>query len=412
MTPVVRLNRRDVRRLALVAAGLFGTRWSRLPQRAGIGRRARRAAHAVIEHFGYLQLDSVSVAGARTHGIVLASRLENFSTGLAEDLLQPGEPLFEYWGHEASWLPMDLYPALAFRRRALGVHPWWGDLLTQHSDLADQVLRRIADDGPTRSSQLNDGMRSGPWWGHGPTKKVLSALWSSGDLAISERRGFQRVFDLPERVIPDAYRNVDLDLDRALEILLLRALDGHGWASTSTLVATWRLAKLRSQVQTVLEELRARGEIVPATFDDGIRRRPGWLRPAHLELIDDLRRTRPRRDRGVLLSPFDPVLWDRQRVALLFDFEQKIEIYKPADERVYGYYCLPILAGEQLIGRVDLKAHRGEERLEVRSLHMEAAHRHDARSQQATRHALERYGDAVGLGLDVGDLSEESSWRS
>jgi hypothetical protein len=128
MTETISLT--QARRLALLRAGLLKPEWSGLPRRAaGQGGRARRAAHRIIQRFGYLQLDTVAVAGARSHAIVLLSRLEGFVPQVAEALLQPGEPLFEYWGHEASWLPIDLYPVMAFRREAFQTHPWWGDLI-------------------------------------------------------------------------------------------------------------------------------------------------------------------------------------------------------------------------------------------------------------------------------------------
>ena len=126
-----------------------------MPRRAsGRGLRARRAAHEVVKRFGYLQLDSIPITGARTHGLVPASRLDGFEGPFADELLQPGEPLFEYWGHEASWLPMELYPVFAFRRQEFAVHPWWGDLLGQHPKVADAILNRFLTEGPLRSKDF------------------------------------------------------------------------------------------------------------------------------------------------------------------------------------------------------------------------------------------------------------------
>ena len=143
------LDLKQVRRLALARAGLLKPEWSGMPRRAiGVTRRARRAAHCVIQRFGYLQLDTVAVAGARSHAIVLMSRLEGFDPALAETLLQPGEPLFEYWGHEACWLPIDLYPVFAFRREEFQHHPWWGNLIGQHPRMAEELTRRIREEGP------------------------------------------------------------------------------------------------------------------------------------------------------------------------------------------------------------------------------------------------------------------------
>lgn len=393
------------RRLALARAGLLSRRWSGLPRRAsGDGQRTRRAAHEIIRRFGYLQVDSVSVAGARSHSLVMLSRLEGFPPQLGEDLLRPGEPLFEYWGHEASWLPIELYPVFAFRRQEFRVHPWWGDLLSEHPTVADDLLRRIDTDGPLRSLDLDEKSRAG-WWDLGVSKKVLISLWSRGDLAIRQRSGFQRTYDLTERVVDAPWRDREMKRPEALRQLMLLALDGHGWATQGTLAATWRLRNCADELKAALQQLREQGDIVPCQLikDDG-RKLAGWIRPEHLQLAEDLRRLRPNHSQGVLLSPFDPVLWDRKRVELLFGFEQLLEIFKPAPQRRYGYYCLPVLAGERLVGRVDLKAQRKEGRLDVLSRHLEdlpsTARRR--RAEAAIDHALDRYSKALGLRLAEG----------
>lgn len=394
------LDIRGARRLALARAGLLSRRWSDLPRRAvGAGRRARKAAHQIVRRFGYLQIDSVSVVGARSHTLVLLSRLEGFAPELGEDLLRPSQPLFEYWGHEASWLPMELYPALGFRRREFRVHPWWGDILGQNPKLTRELLDRIAGDGPLRSLDLEDKGRSG-WWDLGTSKKILIALWSRGDLAIRQRSGFQRSYDLTERVIDPTVLGHDLPRLEAFKVLLLLALDGHGWATQGTLAATWRLRRCRDELKRCLQELHEAGEIVPCRLhkDDG-RTIDGWIRPSHLHLAQQLRRLRPDPATGVLLSPFDPVLWDRKRVDLLFGFEQLLEIFKPAAQRRFGYYCLPVLAGEHLVGRLDLKARRKDGTLQVLSRHREEmpSKQQSRIADQAIDQALSRYSSALGL---------------
>ena len=387
------------RRLALARAGLLKPEWTGLPAGAGRGEpRARAAAAAVIERFGYLQLDSVSVAGARSHAIVLLSRLGAFPAPLGENLLRPGEPLFEYWGHEASWMPLALYPHFAFRREAFREHPWWGDVIGGHGDLARDILKKIAAEGPIQSSDT-EGKDHGPWWGLRPAKRVLAALWSSGDLAVRERRSFIRVYDLAERVIPEGQRRIAVALDEALRTLLLRALEGHGWAETGTLAATWRLRNMREDLARALDTLEEDGSIVRCDLLDGARRVRGWIRPADLELGSRLRAVRPRADRGVLLSPFDPVLWDRRRVQRLFAFDQVLEVFKPAPQRRYGYYCLPVLAGDRLVARADLKADRKAGKLRVVALHHELRERGRPApaDAEAARIALSRYADALGL---------------
>jgi hypothetical protein len=394
------LSLRAARRLALARAGLLAPAYTALPASAGRGEAAaRRAAHAVIGRFGYLQLDTVSVAGARSHAIVLLSRLAGLEPRLAEELLQPGEPLFEYWGHEASWIPLELYPAFRFRREELRVHPWWGDLLGEHRQLADELLRRIEVEGPLRSLDM-EGEGGKGWWQLKIAKKVATALWSAGELAIRERRAFQRTFDLTERVIPERWRRETFDRAASLRRLLLVALGGHGWATTGTLAATWRLRNKRDEIAAALSELVEAREIVACTLvvdpRHGRGNVKGWCRPADLELAATLERARPRADRPVLLSPFDPLLWDRGRVQLLFGFAQSLEIFKPAAQRVFGYYVLPVLAGERLIGRVDLKARPAAGQIELLAAHYE---RDDAPTRELVAAAVRRYAEALRLGV-------------
>lgn len=388
----------SIRRLALCKAGLLKPEWTGLPSRAkGAGRRARNAALEIVRHFGYLQLDTVSVAGARSHSIVLLSRLHGFGPKLAEQLLSPGQPLFEYWGHEASWIPIELYPLFGFRREAFVRHPWWGDLIGQHPDVCRDLIQRIRDEGPLRSADM-EGPGGKGWWDLKLTKRVATALWSSGELAIRERTNFQRSFDLAERVIPPEIREVSVEQEDAVGALLLKALEGHGWAATSTLVQTWRLKNMQEQVARALERLAEKKLVEPCSLvgADGSRRK-GLVSQTDLELTTRLERVRPRRDLGVLLSPFDPVLWDRQRVAQLFNFQQVLEIFKPATQRRYGYYCLPVLAGENLVGRCDLKADKKNGRLHVLALHHEEGEGQTSAAKNACRAAINRYADALGL---------------
>lgn len=384
---------RQARRLALARAGLLKPGWTGMPRRAaGRGKRALDAAYRVIDRFGYLQLDTVSVAGARSHTIVLLSRIEGFDPALGEMLLRPAGRLFEYWGHEASWMPLRLYPLFGFRRREFRTHPWWGDLLSQHPRTTARLRRRIREEGPLRSIEM-EGPGSRGWWDLNTARRVAAALWSCGELAIRERINFHRVYDLAERVIPGEWRRRSPRLGTCLEQLLLEALGGHGWASTGTLAATWRLANKRAQLNAALRRLTGRGEVLPCCLESRAGRpAPGWIRPADLDLAVRLDRVRPRPDRGVLLSPFDPLLWDRPRVQRLFGFDQVLEIYKPAPRRRYGYYCLPVLAGERLVARFDLKAERKNGTLRVLSRRFEGP--------DPDRPAASADGEAAGKALE------------
>jgi uncharacterized protein YcaQ len=299
-------------------------------------------------------------------------------------------------------MQMDLYPYFAFRRRAFRVHPWWGDLLGEHPRMVDTIMRRVEQEGAFRSVDL-EGSAGPGWWDLKLSKRIAEALWSSGELAIAGRRHFHRSFDLPERVIPEDIRRKAVSDEESFDTLLLKALEGHGWATTGTLSATWRLVNCRERVAQSLQRLTDSGRIVPCKLQAGRRVLPGWVRPQDLALAAVLGSARPRRDRGVLLSPFDPLLWDRERVRLLFDFDQVLEIYKPAEARRYGYYCLPVLAGDRLIARMDLKAERKAGYLRVLACHYEANGAKGvvaAQERQAVKYALSRYASAVGLEVE------------
>ncbi len=356
---------------------------------------------AVMRRFGYLQLDTVSIAGARSHTIVLLSRLQGLDPTLGEELLEPGKPVFEYWGHEASWIPMELYPAFEFRRREFRHHPWWGDLVGEHPEVARKLRRRVRDEGPLRSKDMEGGGSRG-WWDLKIAKRVATALWSNGEFAIRERKNFQRTYDLAERVIPQRVRQERLSRSDGFETLLLRALEGHGWATTGTIASTWRLANRKKEITDTLDRLVEKGQILPCALENPEGRpTPGWIRIEDRKLASRLERVRPRKDAGVLLSPFDPLLWDRSRVKRLFSFDQVLEIFKPAPKRTYGYYCLPVLAGERLVARYDLKADRKRGSLDVLSCRFEgtgSGRPATLADGEAARVALNRYAESVGLG--------------
>jgi uncharacterized protein YcaQ len=394
---------RSARRLALAKAGLLKPEWTGLPSRGGRGARRQRAtAHTIIQRFGYLQLDTVSVAGARSHGLVLLSRLEGFDAALGERLLQPGEPLFEYWGHEASWMPIEMYPLFQFRREGLRRSRYWKHWMHGQRAFARDILQRVRDEGPIRSADL-DGRGEGGWWGHKPAKRVVVALWWSGDLAIRERSNFQRTFDLPERVIPDSIRSMQVGRADAVRALIHRALNGHGWATVGTLASTWRFRNMRHEIDRALADLQEAGIATPCALEaGGGRTMRGWIQAADLELAERLRRVRPDPSRAVLLSPFDPVLWDRGRVAHLFGFDQLLEIFKPVEQRRYGYFCLPVLAADRLIARVDLKADRSRGEVHVLSCRFEStgSKRAGSRPERAAVHrALLRHHTALNAKL-------------
>lgn len=398
MKPVLTIDQKTARRLALVQGGLLK------PELTGLPKRAKpdpvKASHAIIERFGYLQLDTVSIAGARSHSIVLLSRLPDLQAEFGEQLLEPSSPLFEYWGHEACWMPLALYPCFEFRRKRLKEHRIWKKVFSTYKKEHRALKKRLRDEGPLKSADF-DGESKGGWWNHKVTKRVAIAMWSSGELAIRERKNFQRTYDLADRVIPEAIRKTKEPLSLSMKRLLDQALLGHGWAERRTLAQTWRLSNLKEPITKALNQLEREGTAIPChvKLDNG-KIKKGWIHKDCVDLVGKLAKPRSLSTASVLLSPFDPVLWDRQRTLDLFDFHQVLEIFKPAPERVYGYYCLPILSGEKLIGRVDLKADRKVGRLRVLSTHYESSGREKprtAREKQALDKALSRFSKGVGL---------------
>ena len=383
------ISLREARRLALHCSGLLGnSQWPRVVKR----RDQAAEAAAAVARLGYLQLDTIPISGARSHGLVLASRLPGYRTADAESLLGNSENLFEYWGHEVSWLPMSLYGAMEFRRLDFRNDPWWQDIAKNHPEWITEVLRRIEAEGPLSSRDFASDISDGTWYGR-PPRRVLAALWSSGELAVRDRVGFERHFDLTERVIPKSAPKA-MSAAEGVALLLETAAALHGWAAPNTLCETFRLRRNRHAVTEAFDLLRESGRLLACDLVvKGQQRTAGYVRPADLEIAESL--TGARGPRGVLLSPFDPLVWDRKRAPLLFGFDSIMEFFKPAAQRQYGYYCLPVLAGEHLVSRVDLRANRKAGTIELLS-------RHDVpdqakRAARAVPLALARQAQAVGL---------------
>ena len=367
--------------------------------RAAARPAARRAAHAVIAP---LRLPAarhrLGGRGAQPRaGAAVAPR--RLRPGLGEELLRPGEPLFEYWGHEASWIPLELYPAFEFRRREFAHHPWWGDLVGEHPEVADDLLRRIRDEGPLRSLDM-EGRGGRGWWDLKLGEAGAAALWSAGELAIRERRGFQRTYDLTERVIPGRARDGRSDargLERAAAARRSRATAGPRPGRSPP---TWRLRNRRERDRWGAARLEERARSSPCT----LRRRgaaPGapGLDPPRRPRARGAARDAPARARiGACSSrPSTRCSGTAPASQRLFGFDQVLEIFKPAAQRIYGYYCLPVLAGERLVGA---RRPQGRARPRAGSRWWSAHHeRDDAATRTAVRTAVARYAEALGLAL-------------
>jgi uncharacterized protein YcaQ len=322
---------------------------------------------AAIRRMGALQIDTIHIV-ARSPYFVLWSRLGAYEPRWLDELLAEGA-IFEYWAHAACFLPIEDFAL--YRRRMLASRSpddRWGRWGGQHPELVEQVLERVRANGPVRSANFarTDG-RAGSWWDWKPEKLVLEMLFQQGVLMIARRENFQRIYDLQERVLPGWDDGALPSPDEVRRRQLLATVRALGVAPARWVPDYFRLPK--KGVAAQLAALAAAGELVPVqvTGWDG----PAYVHPENLPLVERAATGELRPTVTTLLSPFDPVVWDRARALELFDFHYRIEVYTPAARRAYGYFTLPILHRGQIVGRLDPKAHRDRGVFEVKALHLE-----------------------------------------
>ena len=354
------ISRREARRIALRAQGFADRRPVATPGRPAVRRVLRRTA--------LLQIDSVNVV-VRAHYMPVFSRLGPYPAATLDRMAwrRPRE-LFEYWGHEASLLPVELHPLLRWRMER--EHTWgrMRRMQEERPDFLREVLRRVRERGPVGAGELGRlaaeprARRTGPWWDLSDEKIALEVLFWAGEVTTARRRGFERLYDVPERVLPPAVLAMPTPRpEDAQRRLLAISAASLGVATERDLRDYFRLAP--DQARPRLRELVEAGELVPATVE-------GWRNQAYLyrDAAPAGRRLRAR----ALLAPFDPLIWERDRTERLFGMRYRIEIYVPGPSRVHGYYVLPFLLGEDLVARVDLKADRTAGVLRVIAAHPEA----------------------------------------
>lgn len=384
------LSAAEARRVALSAQG-FGR-----PRPDAPGTRQLNLA---IARMGVLQIDSVNVF-ARSHYMPLFSRVGPYDTAALDRLLFARKaPYVESWAHVAAFIPASDWGLFAFRHEAnrekYGTKPdsWF----QKHAATVAWVRDELATRGPLRPAQIERDVkeaRRGPWWDWDDVKNALEYLFLFGEVAIAGRRGFERVYALAEQVIP-APGLVPVPRADAIRELVRRAAQSYGVATASDLADYYRI-KDRAAIAAALRELEDAGDVRPVTV-------AGWQsagRPATAWMHADA--ALPRRvDATAILTPFDPVVWFRDRAERLFDFEYRIEIYTPAARRRYGYYSLPVLIGDDIVGRVDLKADRAASTLLVQSAWWE----HGKPADAAARLAEELRAAARWQGLDAISVS-------
>jgi uncharacterized protein YcaQ len=345
----------QARRVAVAAQGFADARPRGAVTRAHVKR--------LISRIEVLQLDSVSVA-VRAHYAPVFSRLGAYNRDILDRAAwshsaRSPRLLVEYWAHEAALMSVDDWPLLRWRMREYKHGRWDTDVVKKNPQLADDIVAAVAELGPATAGQIEAHLATeprrtkGPWWGRSDTKWVAEALFSSGVLTTATRVGFARHYDLTERVVPPEVLARHIPDDEAIRQLTLRAATALGVGTEADIRDYFRLSP--KQIKPAVADLVASGELERVEVD-------GWTAPAYLKAGQIV----PRLDRGTaLLCPFDPLIFFRPRVQRLFDFFYRIEIYTPAPKRQYGYYVWPFLLDGRLVGRVDLKADRASDALQV-----------------------------------------------
>jgi len=389
MAVPLELSDRDARRLALAAQALASPRPAARP-RSSAGRLA-----ALMARVGAIQLDAVSVL-SRTQFLVPFSRIGSYAPSELLDLSTPGGPWWEYWGHEASVLPLETYPLFRHRmersRADLVDSPSGRDRRREwrrdNAGYLSRLLSEIDDRGPLTASKLGDPRRrAGTWWDRrSDGRRALEMLFADGVLAAWRLPSFERVYDRADRVIPSRIRALPVpspeDAERELVAIAATCL---GVATAGDLAEYFRLRLSTTQIR--IAELVDQGRLVEARVQS-------WRQPAYM--VAGVRAAPLRRHHATLLSPFDSLIWTRGRVERLFRFSYRIEIYVPAARRRHGYYVLPLLVGDRITARLDLKADRTASRLFVVGAYLEPG-----ADEQATAVAaaceLWRMGEWLGL---------------
>ncbi|WP_394892729.1 winged helix-turn-helix domain-containing protein [Mesorhizobium sp. AaZ16] len=331
------------RRIALAAQGFAESRPA-----AAI---ARRHLAKVLARIGLLQIDSVSVV-VRAHYMPLFSRLGPYDRDLLDKAASGKKRmLFEYWAHEASLLPVETWPLMRWRMdraaQSEGIYGRLAQFGRERADLIQATYRKVAADGPVAASDIDGAKGSGGWWGWSDEKHAFEWLFWAGRITTASRRGFERLYDLPERVIPAAvFESPAPEPAEAHRELLRISAKALGVATIGDLRDYFRLSP--ADVKDRIPELVESGELLPVSVK-------GWKQRAFLHAEARIPRKIAAR---ALLAPFDPLVFERSRTERLFDFHYRIEIYTPAEKRRFGYYVLPFLLGDTIVARVDLKADR------------------------------------------------------
>ncbi|HVF57738.1 MAG TPA: crosslink repair DNA glycosylase YcaQ family protein [Pyrinomonadaceae bacterium] len=389
MLPVV--TARAARLLLMDAQGLLAD-----PTRPATRATLRR----LVEQMGFVQLDSINVVERAQH-LTLASRSDAYRREHFAHLLEKDRRLFEHWTHDASAVPVKWFahwkPRFARERERIRSHPWWRQRMGDEPErVIDHVRERIAREGPLRSKDFeHDGRgESSAWWGWKPQKAALEFLWSTGELMVARRESFQKVYDLTGRVFPEQHAAAQPTEQEHVEWACSTALERLVIATPKELSDFWNAVGI-AQAKTWCEEALRAGRVTPVVVESlgGAKPRPAYALPGWEKRLRKLPAP-PERTR--LLCPFDPVLRDRARALRLFGFDYRFEAFVPGPKRQYGYYVLPILEGDRLVGRLDPKFHRDRGLLEIRRVFWEPGVKPTRARREKLEEAAARLAQFVG----------------
>jgi uncharacterized protein YcaQ len=331
--------------------------------------------------------------------MILFARNQTYRPDHLKTLLETDRDLFENWTHDASIIPTRFFPYWRprFVRSAEQIKQRWTDWRRPgFIEMLDEIRARIERNGATMSRDVgaDEKKSNGGWWDWHPSKTALEYLWRTGELAICRREGFQKVYDLTSRVIPEHHQTYLPDDLALIDWACASAIDRLGFATSGEIAAFWDSVTPKEAAAWCERQLGDSLIEVEIECADGSKPRRAFARP---DLPDQVRAAIPPPDRIRILSPFDPALRDRKRTERLFGFQYTIEVFVPAAKRKYGYYVLPILEGDRLTGRIDLKVHRKEGFLEVIGLWWEAAIRTTPARQDALRRCLAHFAKFSGV---------------
>lgn len=358
-----------------------------------------------ITDLGYVQVDSIQVV-ERAHHHILFSRSQTYRKRDLATLIEKDRVLFENWTHDASIIPTAFFPYWRhrFEREKQRLRLRWKDHFGKENFDADiaAVRERIEREGALMTRDFEGDKPSTGWWDWHPAKAALEYMWLTGELAITRRVGFQKVYDLAERVIPQEHWNAEVSHDDFVDWACRNALARLGLASRGEIAAFWALLSPQDVDAWIAAH---RDELVPVKAEpaNGSRVAPSYVLAEREHLLDDIPEP-PGRLR--ILSPFDPLLRDRKRTERLFGFFYRIEVFVPEAKRKYGYYVFPVLRGDRIVGRIDMKADRNDDVLAVRAFWRERG----VRASNALRNDIEAELERIRRFSGVSRTSFEPSW--